>query len=116
VVAFRELAEPDAHLVALLPLAPDDYATDFAGAESLAEFDRLLAAADDVRVMDGAGPREAAYERAGRAVVDGSDVLVALWDGQPSGGRGGTAEIVAYARKRGVPVEVVTVRRPKELT
>ncbi|MEY2438480.1 MAG: hypothetical protein QOF97_3316, partial [Acidimicrobiaceae bacterium] len=56
--------------------------------------------------------REAAYERAGRAVVETSDVLVALWDGGASRGRGGTAEMVAYARERGVPVEVVPVRRP----
>jgi hypothetical protein len=31
-------------------------------------------------------------------------VLIALWDGQPSRGKGGTAEIVAYARQRGIPV------------
>jgi hypothetical protein len=43
--------------------------------------------------------------------VESSDVLLALWDGGASRGRGGTAEIVAYARERGVPVEVVPVRR-----
>jgi hypothetical protein len=32
----------------------------------------------------------------------------AVWDGQPSGGLGGTADVVAaYAREWGVPVEVV---------
>ena len=48
--------------------------------------------------------REEAYERAGRRVVDRADVVVALWDGQPSRGRGGTAAIVSYARAHGVPV------------
>ena len=43
----------------------------------------------------------------GRAVVDRSSVLVAVWDGQPSRGLGGTADVVAYARERGVPVEVI---------
>ena len=35
--------------------------------------------------------RDEAYERAGRHVVDRADVLIALWDGQPPRGRGGTA-------------------------
>ncbi len=48
--------------------------------------------------------REASYEWAGRAVVDASDWLLTCWDGLPSRGRGGTAEIVLYARDRGVPV------------
>jgi hypothetical protein len=38
---------------------------------------------------------------AGRVVVDRSSVLVAAWDGQPSRGLGGTADVVAYARERG---------------
>ena len=30
-----------------------------------------------------------------------------VWDGQPSRGLGGTADVVRYARERGVPVEVI---------
>jgi hypothetical protein len=43
----------------------------------------------------------------GRAVVDRSDVLMAVWDGQPARGLAGTADVGAYARERGVPVEVI---------
>lgn len=43
----------------------------------------------------------------GRVVVDRSARLLAVWDGQPARGHGGTAGVVAYARKRGVPVEVI---------
>jgi len=50
---------------------------------------------------------EQAHMAGGRAVVDNADVLVAVWDGQPARGYGGTADVVAYARKRGVPVEVI---------
>jgi hypothetical protein len=39
--------------------------------------------------------------------VDRSDVLLAVWDGQPARGPGGTGDVVAYARARGTPVEVV---------
>lgn len=31
-------------------------------------------------------------------------MLLALWDGAPARGPGGTAAIVAYARERGLPV------------
>jgi hypothetical protein len=33
-----------------------------------------------------------------------SDILLAVWDGQAARGRGGTAEVVDYAIRRGVPV------------
>jgi hypothetical protein len=48
--------------------------------------------------------REEAYEKAGCYMVDRSDVVVALWDGESARGRGGTAAIVAYARDRDVPL------------
>lgn len=102
-------------LVVLLPLEIDEYSNDFADGDSIAEFNELLAAADEVEVIappsDDDGSREAAYERAGLAVLDRSDVLLALWDGEPGRGRGGTAELVAEARRRQHPVEVVAVER-----
>lgn len=113
-VARRVLDRPDGRLVALLPLEPDDFATDFESDASVREFNELLAAADEVQVIP-ADPadasREAAYERAGLAVLAGCDVLVALWDGEPSRGRGGTAELVEQARGSGHLVEVIEVAR-----
>ena len=109
-VVERAMRRPGTRLVAVLPLPPDDYEDVFDG--TVAEFRRLLEAADAVEVVESQPTREAAYERAGHAVVDGSDVLVALWDGAGSRGQGGTAEIVEYALARGVPVEVVAVGRP----
>jgi hypothetical protein len=50
---------------------------------------------------------EEAHMDAGKVVVDRSSVLLAVWDGQPSRGLGGTADVVAYARQRGVPVTVI---------
>lgn len=46
----------------------------------------------------------AAYALAGRATVAHCDVLIAVWDGLPKRGAGGTAEIVEVALRRGVPV------------
>jgi len=95
----------------VLPLEPADYETDFADAASRAEFHRLLDAADTVTTVPPAATREDAYAAAGDAVVAGCDVLLALWDGEPGRGRGGTAEVVAGARAQGRRVEVLTVVR-----
>ncbi|MGD9801024.1 MAG: hypothetical protein AB7F91_13180 [Parvularculaceae bacterium] len=57
----------------------------------------FLAAASDVRAVHGATPDDA-YLAAGKAVVDASDFMIFVWDGRPSRGLGGTADIVAYAR------------------
>jgi hypothetical protein len=110
-VAELVLRRPHARLEALLPLPADDYADDFATAGSRTEFESLLARAATVEVIDGDGTRLAAYERVGRAVVDRCDVLLALWDGRPSRGRGGVADVIQYALDREVLVEVVLDQR-----
>ncbi|GAA3772184.1 hypothetical protein [Streptomyces chiangmaiensis] len=50
---------------------------------------------------------EEAYYAAGRWIVDHADRLIAVWDGCPARGPGGTADVVAYARSTGVPVTVL---------
>ncbi|MEA2691025.1 MAG: hypothetical protein QOJ16_412 [Acidobacteriota bacterium] len=90
-------------LEVIVPFA--GYETRFTQDDARAAYHRLLAAAETVRVL----PRvddsdEASYLAAGRQVVDGADLLIAVWDGRPAGGPGGTADIVAYAEVRGVKV------------
>jgi hypothetical protein len=87
---------------AILPLPQADYAKDFSDA---AEFDRLIAASQCVLQLPAQpGGRPDAYALAGRATVAHSDVLIAVWDGKPARGRGGTAEVVDLAIRRGLPV------------
>lgn len=116
-VARAVLDRPGGRLIALLPLPPEDYVRDFAEAGSVEEFNDLLAAADEVEVisprLDDDPSREAAYERAGLAVLEHCDRLLALWDGAPARGRGGTADLVGSARSCGRPVEVVSVERAR---
>ncbi len=50
---------------------------------------------------------EHAHMEGGKVVVDRAEMLIAVWDGKPSRGLGGTADVVAYAKQRGVPVEVI---------
>jgi hypothetical protein len=44
---------------------------------------------------------------AGRSVADRSDLLLAVWDGAPAAGFGGTADVIRYARERSKAVEIV---------
>lgn len=103
-VARELLVEPTARLEVILPIARSAYAQDFQDKGSRREFRTLLARASQVRQAPGRSTREEAYEWAGRRVVDRCDALLAVWDGQPARGRGGTQQIVEYARDREVPL------------
>lgn len=88
-------------LEAVLPLPPADYVQDFGTEESRDEFQSLLSRAASVHLLCEAASRTDAYQQAGRHVVQNCDVLIAIWDGGPARGKGGSAEIVEYARQAG---------------
>ncbi|WP_329407377.1 hypothetical protein OG563_35575 [Nocardia vinacea] len=69
-------------------------------------FDELIARAETVRIMDFDDAGREAYEAANEAMLSSCDRLVAVWDGE-AGGKGGTGTVVALARARGLPVEIV---------
>ncbi len=117
VVAKAVLTYPGARLEPVLPLTVEDYLEDFAGEDSKQEFLSLLALSRrpvrlrtrNIRAerhdpQDQAELRRSAYKAAGQYIVDHCDVLVAVWDGEPARGRGGTAETVAYALDQNRPV------------
>jgi len=52
-------------------------------------------------------PSNAAYAAANAKVLARCDALVAVWDGGPSAGQGGTAETVEYARSQSKRVLVI---------
>jgi hypothetical protein len=79
------------------------YLDDFPPA-SRETFRQLWDQAAERFVLPAAASRDEAYEATGLYVVEHSDVLIAVWDGRPARGRGGTASIVARARERGLPM------------
>jgi hypothetical protein len=93
-------------LVAVIP--SEDYRRAKVRPDHAELFDRLVGAAAEVLTMPyGTAGREA-YEAANGALLERSDRLVAVWNGQPPGGKGGgTADVVLEARAAGVPVDVV---------
>ena len=103
-VAREVLGEVDALLEAPLPFLRERFRRDFETASSRREFDELLRRAATVIELDTGADPEEGYVRVGRYVVDRSDVLLALWDGLPARGQGGTAQIVKYAQERQKPL------------
>jgi hypothetical protein len=103
-----------ATLAAVLPLPVDEYSKDFITDASRREFAELLAAATSVEFAEAMPTRDQAYERAGQMMVEQSDVVLALWDGLPGAGRGGTADTVAYANAHDVPVIRIDSRKAED--
>ncbi len=113
--AHEILRIPGAELQAVLPLHQADYETDFATAESRSEFRDLLARAVSVEVIPPHSSRAEAYMAVGCRIVEACDILLAVWDGQPGRGLGGTADVVAYARKVGKPVIIIDSENPTKI-
>ena len=65
---------------------------------------RKLVRQATVEVLHTHGTDEDAYLAAGHRVVDLSNFVLAVWNGKPAKGKGGTADVVAYAMRRGVPL------------
>lgn len=110
-LVWRALEKYPLALIVPLPLAVDEYLRDFKTPSSKAAFKTLLAQASQVVRLPPQPTREESYLSAGLYVLDHSDVLVAMWDGGPPRGTGGTADIVAEARRRGLPLAWIRVER-----
>jgi len=115
-VAREVLKIPDSQLEVVLPIEKDDYLQDFDLPESKAEFEQFLSQARRIKKLPSTATRTEAYEQVGRYVVDHCDVLIALWDGKPAAGQGGTAEIVEYAREKECPLFWVHTEKEAEAT
>lgn len=94
------------------PFAEDEYVRDFQTSDSLERFKVLREKArrtedDTLVILELDGEREcsgSAYEAVGHVVLRQSDVLIAIWDGEPARGRGGTALVVQDALRAQIPV------------
>jgi hypothetical protein len=92
-------------LQAVLPFERESYRASLANPVARERFDRLLEAATCLLVLPGdTGDNLDAYVMTGRATVAHCDVLIAVWDGLPPRGRGGTGEVVQLALTRGTAI------------
>lgn len=98
-------------LHAVLPFERELYARDFRAADSRRDFDALLAVAQHITELPGRpGFNAQAYRRAAQALLERCDLLIALWDGRPAQGPGGTADLVNGACALRMPVVHVSTQ------
>jgi hypothetical protein len=92
-------------LQAILPFTRDHYRTSLADHGARERFDALIGRAAITLELPGEEHSEIdAYVMTGRATVAHCDILIAVWDGRPPKGRGGTGEVVQRAITRGTAI------------
>ncbi len=101
-------------LIVPLPVSVDEYRKDFTTPGSLESFDALLAQAKTSFVVPTAsGPigDDERYAELGAFIASTSDLLIALWDGLPARGAGGTADVVDARIANTEPIDWIIVSR-----
>ncbi len=101
-------------LQAPLPFPREEYERDFKTERSREAFKSLLESERTTAVFELDGSREdpSAYEAVGEIVIHQCDLLVAIWDGELSSRRGGTANIINEAGAIGLLTICIDARRP----
>jgi len=86
-------------LICCLPFDRNTYENDFCAQHSKEEYRELLARCDTVfEINTEKEPSAKAYGYAGQVMIDHSDLLITIWNGDDPELIGGTAHIVEYAR------------------
>lgn len=113
------------------PFFQEEYEKDFKAEGSLEKFLELRAKAESVFELDGvrapdeeslerdelpkcdeSDTTQQAYEAVGHVVLRQSDLIIAVWDGAPERGKGGTGQVVREALKSEIPVIRIDPRAP----
>ncbi len=92
-------------LEVILPAA--DYRENKVKPANREQFENLIGKANKVHVMPFGTSNREAYEAANENLLGAAELLVAVWDGAPPDGKGGTGDTVRIARERNMPVTVV---------
>ena len=90
-------------LCVLLPLPIEEFRNDL-DENTWGRAQRILARAASVEVASGNQPRDACYYECGIETVQRSRLILAVWNGEPAQGLGGTEDVVTFARGIGRPV------------
>jgi len=101
----------------MLPFSIEEYRKDFKGME-LYQLEKLLSANEYEIVhpqnISTADERNDAYLQTGKRMVDIADIVLAVWNGKPANGKGGTGDIVNYAVEKGKKVHYIKGIRIKK--
>jgi len=104
-IAAEVALELDWELDVILPFKRSAYRASLASDGARQRFDDLLKRGACLLELPG-DPEDGldAYVMTGRATVAHCDMLIAVWDGRPPRGRGGTGEVVQFALSRGTAI------------
>ena len=92
-------------LHAVLPC--EGYDRTFSTTTDLCLYTSLLERSSTVTNLPFPEAKEEAFLAAGIVVCERCDILLALWDGEPAAGLGGTADIVSYADAIGRNTKII---------
>nr|WP_165845432.1 hypothetical protein [Streptacidiphilus pinicola] len=98
----EELVEAGGELVVVFPAR--GYRHERVHTERAPTFERLVRAAVEVHELQFSEVSQEAYQAANEVLLARADVVVAVWDGRPPAGPGGTGELVQRSRDAGVEV------------
>ncbi len=88
-----------------------DFEDEWKRAKALIDEARQRVGGGTIRVAEGDNARPDCYHEANLQLLKSCDVLVAVWNGEPVEGKGGTAEVVEEAERLGIPVTVINPAR-----
>lgn len=109
----RVLLDNEIPYFAIIP--SDDYNQTFPTAAARDRYEYFLSHAADVRRIGYSHASQVSFFEASKDLVDSSDRILAVWDGHPAKGLGGTADVVAYALKQHKCVLHIDVRARRTL-
>ncbi len=87
----------DMHMryIAIIPC--DGYEQTFTTSIDREKYNSLLQTAFEIVNLPFDKPSEEAFYEAGKQIASNSNMIIAIWNGQPAKGLGGTADIVKFA-------------------
>jgi hypothetical protein len=94
-------------LEVVLPFPEYEYVVDFSGPASHEEYRSLIARACSIHTLKKHKPATGAYVPVGSYIVHTCDILIAVWNGMPANGKGGTGDVVEYARSLGQSIFII---------
>ena len=96
------LTEKEIPFTAVIPCS--DYDKAFEDQSAKSAYLGLVQKAGEIIRLNFARPSEEAFFAAGKKVVQCSDLVFAVWNGEPAAGLGGTGDIVKFSKQAGKPV------------
>lgn len=100
----QQVLESGGRLVAVIPASKY---RESLPAEHHELYDSLLGRASETVALDRTESDSEAHMDASLRMLELADKLIAVWDGQPARGYGGTADVVSAANDKNIPVTIV---------